>query len=100
MIDNILAFSTKHQIQNFFLFISSTNEELKKLSPEEQKFIVEYKSLVTNHMNTSFLNGLPNNFRSIEEANTIPKPQLNVAVFCQSNQYIGDIELDERCVWK
>src|SRR3989338_3644955 len=67
------------KIEKYAEYISNNDEILERLSEREQKFAKEYSELERNHLNTMFLNGLPDQLKSADQ-NTTPEPDMNTFV--------------------
>jgi len=66
-----------------------------KLSPEEYAYATEYFKNVKEHLTASVLDHLPINLQDLNEAVTMPQPDLNKFVFLRSHDDLRGILIDD-----
>jgi GINS complex subunit 4 len=66
-----------------------------KLSPEEYAYATEYFKNVKEHLAASVLDHLPINLQDLNEAVTMPTPDLNRFVFLRSHEPVRGILVDD-----
>jgi GINS complex subunit 4 len=87
------------KIEKYAEYIIDNEEIFERLSSREQKFAKEYHELEQNHLNTMFLNGLPDRLKDSGDQNTMPEPDTRTFVFCKVREDIGQFQLgDEEIV--
>ncbi|RHZ09442.1 hypothetical protein DYB31_006066 [Aphanomyces astaci] len=69
---------------------------MDKLSPGEVDYAHSYKDLYESHCRDLLLSKLPPDHQQLDEPHMIDHPDLDTFVFCQSNQDIGNVQIDDR----
>jgi hypothetical protein len=82
------------KIEKYAEYITNNDDMLEHLSEREQVFAKQYSELEQSHLQTMFLNGLPDQLKSADQ-NTTPEPDTNTFVFCKVRENIGRFQLSE-----
>jgi len=87
------------KIEKFCMYILKNPVVRTRLSPAELEYTQRYVDLMAEHLNESFLNGLPEKLRDLTtqdaEDDMIPAPNFDTHVFCKVVDTIGTFQLDQ-----
>eukprot|EP00939_MAST-03C_sp_MAST-3C-sp1_P000100 g100.t1 len=84
------------KIQKYVFHITSSREFSARLSEAEFAFAKKYLDIVGDHFQKSALQHIPERYQNLKESeSSIPIPDLNTFVFCEIEEDIGAVDIDD-----
>ncbi|KAJ8767504.1 hypothetical protein K2173_017548 [Erythroxylum novogranatense] len=89
------------KIEKYLFHILKTDDQLNRLSRQEQVFARRCTDDLGSHLDETVLSRLPDNYQSVlkqsvtsEEDDMVPAPRLDTFVVCKARQYLSGLDFE------